>query len=348
MSLQDLRARHLVIMAGLACAVTLLAPAAGAQQYDLSTSNVTVDLSVLNDGGRGAAVQPVERMPFDATVSPPASGLRLKIPGETAPHSTLHVAPPAAVARTERQPQTAAASAAAPVPRVERRETAAAPPAQPPAPPRQTASAPPAPPRQAAQRERPAPTPDARGTIMPAQTLEAPQTASAAPQPPAPPSMTPPAAPAISQAVAPPPPPSAVAAAAPPAQPTAQPPAAPRPQASLQAARTTGDATKPGEQLRIPFGAEETKIPAAQIENLKALSGRLKATEDLRLQLMAYAGDADMPASKARRLSLSRALAVRSFLIENGIRSTRIDVRALGNKAEDEPRNRVDVVIAER
>ena len=139
-----------------------------------------------------------------------------------------------------------------------------------------------------------------------------------------------------------------MASTAPPAQPAAQPPSPPRPQASLQAARTTGEATKPGEQLRIPFGEEETKIPAAQMENLKALSGRLMASEDLRLQLMAYAGNADMPASKARRLSLSRALAVRSFLIENGIRSTRIDVRALGNKTDDEPHNRVDVVIAER
>jgi outer membrane protein OmpA-like peptidoglycan-associated protein len=47
-------------------------------------------------------------------------------------------------------------------------------------------------------------------------------------------------------------------------------------------------------------------------------------------------------------MSLSRALAIRSFLIENGVRSTRIDVRALGNKTTEEPFNRVDLKVTER
>ena len=63
---------------------------------------------------------------------------------------------------------------------------------------------------------------------------------------------------------------------------------------------------------------------------------------------MAYAGGGDLSSSKARRLSLSRALSVRTFLIENGIRSTRIDVRALGDKTTEDPVNRVDVVVTER
>ena len=42
------------------------------------------------------------------------------------------------------------------------------------------------------------------------------------------------------------------------------------------------------------------------------------------------------------------ALAIRSFLIENGVRSTRIDVRALGNKTSEEPLNRVDLNVSER
>ncbi len=47
--------------------------------------------------------------------------------------------------------------------------------------------------------------------------------------------------------------------------------------------------------------------------------------------------------SKARRLSLSRALAVRAFLIDQGVRSTRMDVRALGDKVQDGPSDRVDI-----
>ncbi|MCH8925159.1 MAG: OmpA family protein [Proteobacteria bacterium] len=49
-------------------------------------------------------------------------------------------------------------------------------------------------------------------------------------------------------------------------------------------------------------------------------------------------------ASAARRLSLSRALAVRAYLIEQGVRSTRMDVRALGDKVPDGPADRVDVL----
>ncbi len=74
----------------------------------------------------------------------------------------------------------------------------------------------------------------------------------------------------------------------------------------------------------------------------------MKESENLRVQLMAYAEGTAETASQARRLSLSRALAVRSFLINQGVRSTRMDVRALGNKSQGGPSNRVDAVLVER
>ena len=77
---------------------------------------------------------------------------------------------------------------------------------------------------------------------------------------------------------------------------------------------------------------------------LRALVQSVAETET-RIQLKAFAaGSAERP-STARRLSLSRALAVRSFLIEQGMRSTRIDVRALGVPADDGPADRVDVIL---
>ncbi len=75
---------------------------------------------------------------------------------------------------------------------------------------------------------------------------------------------------------------------------------------------------------------------------------RIRDDPSLRLQLLAYAGGESLSPSKARRLSLSRALSARTFLIENGLRSTRIDVRALGDTATDEPVNRVDINVIER
>ena len=46
--------------------------------------------------------------------------------------------------------------------------------------------------------------------------------------------------------------------------------------------------------------------------------------------------------------SLSRPLAVRAFLIEQDVRSTRIDVRALGVASDTGPPGRVDLVYLER
>ena len=50
----------------------------------------------------------------------------------------------------------------------------------------------------------------------------------------------------------------------------------------------------------------------------------------------------------ARRLSLSRALQVRSYLIDQGVRSTRIDVRALGANVPSGPADRVDIKTVQR
>ena len=81
---------------------------------------------------------------------------------------------------------------------------------------------------------------------------------------------------------------------------------------------------------------------------IRDVAEQLNSDDTKRLQLLAYAGAAADDTSKARRLSLSRALAVRSELIALGVRSTRIDVRALGNKADGGPADRVDLILADR
>jgi hypothetical protein len=63
------------------------------------------------------------------------------------------------------------------------------------------------------------------------------------------------------------------------------------------------------------------------------------------VRLIAYAsGNAD-DGNQARRLSLSRALAVRAYLIQEGIASGRLEVRALGNRSEGGPGDRVDLRV---
>ena len=112
------------------------------------------------------------------------------------------------------------------------------------------------------------------------------------------------------------------------------------------AARPAGDTLEPS--FRVLFDEKSAKISDAARVPLQELSNRMKESEDLRVQLLAYTEGTSETASQARRLSLSRALAVRSFLINQGVRSTRMDVRALGNKAEIGPSDRVDAVLVER
>jgi hypothetical protein len=102
------------------------------------------------------------------------------------------------------------------------------------------------------------------------------------------------------------------------------------------------------DQLRLDFGGGSAELSPAAESTLTGLADRLKDRPQQRIQLKAFASADGGNASQARRLSLSRALAVRSFLIDQGIRSTRMDVRALGDTAESGPLDRVDIVPATR
>jgi outer membrane protein OmpA-like peptidoglycan-associated protein len=67
---------------------------------------------------------------------------------------------------------------------------------------------------------------------------------------------------------------------------------------------------------------------------LDAVAAKLAAQPAERIQLVAYAsapGTGTDDDIEARRVSLARAVAVRAYLIQHGVASTRIDVRALGN-----------------
>ena len=98
----------------------------------------------------------------------------------------------------------------------------------------------------------------------------------------------------------------------------------------------------------MPFDSGQSTLPDTAQGDLDALATRLRRDETLRVQLLAYADGPDDDANRARRLSLSRALAVRAYLIDKQIQSTRMDVRALGNRTSDSPKDRVDVVLVNR
>ncbi len=114
------------------------------------------------------------------------------------------------------------------------------------------------------------------------------------------------------------------------------------------AAMPAPSAITAGSIVALPFDGETSSLAPGNRGNLDLVVGALSDDEDLRVQILAFAGGDDLTASRARRLSLSRALAVREYLKAEGIDPRRIDVRALGDKATGEPKNRVDVKVVER
>lgn len=285
---------------------------------DYSHPNITIDLSVIGDGG------------YRATVNSPApmfaapAGRKLLMPGDQAPSSMLHV-PTASGAPLPKLeiPKKVQTVAKAPAP-ITKKVPVAAP---------VVAKAP---------EIKAAPAPAAAPPAKPVVVTEAPKKLEA-PAKPAP----------VAKAKPKAPPPAPIVEPTPKVTKTEAPEAPPAPEAkeapaNQQASLQPADAQSESGSLRLAFPADQTKLPAAAKDRLMALAKKMKGQDNMRLQLMAYAGGSSLSSSLARRMSLSRALSVRSFLIENGVRSTRIDVRALGNKTTEEPVNRVDLNVAER
>ncbi len=81
----------------------------------------------------------------------------------------------------------------------------------------------------------------------------------------------------------------------------------------------------------------------------EALDGRILPLLDdnphWRIQIQAFASPPDNGLSSARRASLSRALSIRSWLLDQGIEARRMDVRALGMQTDRDPVDRVDLVF---
>ena len=314
-----------------------------AQNVDLGTDQVTVDLSVID----GPSSAPMPAAPFVTRFSSPTPRQGLLLPGRKNPVSRLHVAAPKGGARiklkkpgtriklkkpgtrTKKIAKRAAKKVPKKIPKVKK-----------------------------AIIEKPKP--PVVATVKPPAPLKKAPPAAAAP---ALPKAAPKATPVQQQAKSAPPPPPAMKAVEKPVAAMAPAPTKLAPLATTMAAakpkqkKTKKEqaavspapkSTPTGRALQVVFAETASKMPAKAKKGLQALALKLKSKDTLRLQLMAFAGGKSLSSSKARRMSLSRALSIRSFLIENGVRSTRIDVRALGSKTTEKPLNRVDVNIVER
>jgi outer membrane protein OmpA-like peptidoglycan-associated protein len=133
-----------------------------------------------------------------------------------------------------------------------------------------------------------------------------------------------------------------------PAQPTDQQQAAVTPAAPAEGAAPPAESggALPAGATRILYTGDSDDVPATSTAELDTIAQDMLANQDKRIQVMSYAAGTEDTESKARRKSLARGLAIRSYLMKAGVPSTRIDVRALGNKAEGGPADRVDIIPA--
>lgn len=110
-----------------------------------------------------------------------------------------------------------------------------------------------------------------------------------------------------------------------------------------------GTAAVEGREFSIVFGTrEEVPLSPGDRTLLSGIAARMARDQNARLELRSYASGTEETRLEARRLSLLRAIDVREFLVGQGIRGTRIDVRALGASGEaptGRAADRVDLVL---
>lgn len=130
----------------------------------------------------------------------------------------------------------------------------------------------------------------------------------------------------------------------PPASPLQMPPPAP-----VKPKPAALEKSAPTAMPHVDFAVGAADLTPEARSALDAIAKTLGSDENKRVQLVAYATGAADEANQARRLSLSRALNVRAYLIDHGVRNTRMDVRALGNRPDgSKPVDRVDIVFLDK
>ena len=97
--------------------------------------------------------------------------------------------------------------------------------------------------------------------------------------------------------------------------------------------------------LSIGFKTTETTVPLTMKEDINKVAKQLIQSPNQRVTLIAYAAAVGDQVSTARRISLSRALSVRAYLIDAGVNNLRINVQAEGDKNPGGDPDRVDLIF---
>ena len=94
--------------------------------------------------------------------------------------------------------------------------------------------------------------------------------------------------------------------------------------------------------VTVPFTAQSVEIAEAGRGALDGLARSLSERGVRQVEVRGFASGEDT--GDARKVALARALSVRSYLIDQGVRA-RIEVSANAQPARTPPKERVDVVV---
>lgn len=88
-------------------------------------------------------------------------------------------------------------------------------------------------------------------------------------------------------------------------------------------------------EVNVNFSGEDIQLTEADKNNIRALVNGIKADNTVRLKVISRAKGVEGKANSSRRISLQRAIAIRNFLVEEGLDSVRINVQAVGDSVEN-------------
>ena len=113
------------------------------------------------------------------------------------------------------------------------------------------------------------------------------------------------------------------------------------------APKTVSSSPASATQSQIDFNGSDTALNPALRKQLNSLASDLKSSDTRRLNIRAFAAAEKGQEVLARRIALARGLAVRAYLIEQGVNALRINVQSIGNKDGNKTPNHVLLEVKE-
>ncbi len=110
-----------------------------------------------------------------------------------------------------------------------------------------------------------------------------------------------------------------------------------------------GEAVKPEGKLllRLTYKPEAIDMPPQEKTRLSTIAKQLLADKKGHIAIVSYATSQENQAGSDRRISLQRAVALRNELMQEGLDSQGINVKAMGNNAPDGAKDHVDIFMME-